>query len=76
MVIGEAQSYDGVIYLVQCSEQIVVPILPAGIRYILQTEFNQRYPENTKIGRASEAQMSSNFDVDEMMDSMNKMFGF
>ena len=75
LVIGEAQCYEGVIYLVQCDNKIIVPVLPSGISDISLNEFRRRLPQNSIIGRATEQQMNSNFNVDEVMDSLNKMFG-
>lgn len=76
LVIGEAQCYEGIIYLVQCGERIIVPVLPSGLRDISLSDFRRRYPQNTTIGLASEEQMNRNFNVDEFMDSLDKMFGF
>ena len=75
VIIGEAQSREGTIFLVQCGNNIIVPILPDGVREITYSEFSSRYPQNMQVGRASSQQMNSSFDVDEMMDSLGKMFG-
>lgn len=76
LVVGEAQCYEGLIYLVQCDNRIIVPILPSGIRDITLSEFRERLPQNKIVGKATEQQMNSKFNVDEVMDSLNKMFGF
>ena len=55
--------------------KIIVPVLPSGISDISLNEFRRRLPQNSIIGRATEQQMNSNFNVDEVMDSLNKMFG-
>ena len=70
VLIGEAQSYEGTVYIIQCGEKLLVPILPSG------AEFTSRYSRNMEIGKASSQQMNSAFDVDEMMDSLGKMFGW
>ncbi len=75
IVVGEAQCYEGVIYLVQCDNRIIVPVLPTGIKDISLYDFRRRYPQNSIIGKATEQQMNSSFNVDEVMDSLNKMFG-
>lgn len=76
VIIGEARSCEGTIYLVQCEDSIIVPILPDGVREITYSEFSSRYPQNMQVGKASRQQMNSSFDVDEMMDSFGKMLGF
>lgn len=76
VVIGEAQCYEGVIYLIQCDDRIVVPVLPTGIKDISISTFRQKYPNNRIIGKATESQMNSKFNVDEVMDSLSKMFGW
>lgn len=76
VLIGEAQCYEGTIYIVQCGERLLVPVLPSGIRQITRAEFNSKYPRNMQVGKASSQQMNSAFDVDEMMDSLGKMFGW
>ena len=43
VVIGEAQCYEGTIYLVQCDDRIIVPILPSGIRDITIMIFASAY---------------------------------
>lgn len=75
LVIGEAQCYEGIIFLVQCDNRIIVPVLPSGIRDITQSEFYRRFPNNKIVGKATQQQMNSSFNVDEVMDSLNKMFG-
>ena len=76
VIIGEAQSFEGTIFLVQCGDKIIVPILPDGVREITYSEFSSRYPQNMQVGKTSSQQMNSAFDVDEMMDSFGKMLGF
>ena len=76
VLIGEAQSCEGTIYIVQCGERLLVPILPNGIRQITRVEFNSRYPRNMQVGKASSQQMESAFDANELMDSLGKMFGW
>ena len=76
VIIGEAQCCEGVIYLLQCDNEILVPVLPRGIREISSAEFRRRLPNNKTVGRASSNQMNSKFNVDEMMDEINRMLGF
>ena len=70
VLIGKAQCYEGFIYIVQCGEKLLVPILPSGIRQITREEYNSRYPRNMQVGKASSQQLNSVFDVDEMKDSL------
>lgn len=76
VIIGEAQCFEGTILIVQCGDKILVPVLPDGVREITYQEYASRYPKNMQVGKASDTQMNSTFDVDEMMDSFEKMFGF
>lgn len=76
VLIGEAQCHEGTIYIVQCGERLLVPVLPSGTRPITSSDFNSRYPRNMQVGKASSQQMNSAFDVDEIMDSFGKMFGW
>ena len=75
ILIGEAQCYEGLIYIVQCDNTIFVPVLPIGIRDISLSEFCNRYSQNHIVGKATAQQMNDSFNVDEFMDSLNKMFG-
>lgn len=74
-VMGEAQGYEGLIYIVQCDENIIVPVLPAGISDISYDEFRRRLPQNKTVGKASQNQ-GSGLNADEFMDSLGKMFGW
>lgn len=76
VIIGEAQCCEGSILIVHCGDKIIVPVLPEGVREITYSEYASRYPQNMQVGKASSQQMNSVFDVDEMMDSFGKMFGF
>ena len=76
VLIGEAQSYEGTVYIIKRKKKLLVPILPSGIREITRAEFTSRYSRNMEIGKASSQQMNSAFDVDEMMDSLGKMLGW
>lgn len=76
IIIGEAQCSEGTILIVQCADDIVVPVLPDGVSEITYSEFSSRYPLNMQVGKTNSQQMNSAFDVDEMMDSIEKMFGF
>lgn len=76
VIIGKAQSFEGTILIVQCGDEIVVPVLPDGVREITYSEYSSRYPQNMQVGKANKQQMNSAFDIDEMMDSFEKMFGF
>ena len=76
VIIGEAQCFEGDILIVQCGDKIIVPILPDGVREITYSEFSSRYPKNMQVGKTSSQQKNSAFDVDEIMDSFEKMFGF
>ena len=42
VLIGEAQCYEGTIYIVQCGERLLVPVLPSGIR---QSRENRACPQ-------------------------------
>lgn len=46
VIIGEAQCSEGTILIVQCADEIVVPVLPDGVREITSSEFSSRYPQN------------------------------
>ena len=76
VIIGEAQSYEGTIYIVQCGDRLLVPILPEGFKKISYSEFSAKYPKNKVVGKATNEQTNSAFDVDEVMDSLGKMFGW
>ena len=52
-VMGEAQAREGLLYLVQVSDSIMIAIRPNGIRDISFSEANRRYPLNMVIGYAS-----------------------
>lgn len=73
VLIGEAQGCEGIVYIVQCDEKLLVPILPSGIRQITCAEYNSRYPRNMQVGKASCQQMNSAFGVDEWMDYLENM---
>lgn len=75
-IMGEAQCAEGIIYLVQCHEHILVPVLPQGLSEISYEEFKRRLPNNLVVGKASDCQQNSNFNVDEAMDALGKMFGW
>ena len=76
VIIGEAQCCEGSILIVRCGDKIIVPVLPEGVHEITYSEYTSRYPQNMQVNKASSQQMNSVFDVDEMMDSFGKMFGF
>ncbi|MGM9746583.1 MAG: hypothetical protein ACI30H_06470 [Paludibacteraceae bacterium] len=49
-VVGEAQSREGLLYLIQVSDSIIVAVLPYGLRNISYIEANKRYPSNMAVG--------------------------
>ena len=72
-LIGEAQCYEGTIYIVKCGERLLVPVLPSGINIISLAEFKSRYPRNMQIGKSTNQQMSNIINIDEMWDTLEYM---
>lgn len=58
-VMGEAQSREGIIYLVQFSEHIMAAILPRGLKQISKAEAQRRYSQNRTIGKFDDAQSAA-----------------
>lgn len=52
-VVGEVQSREGLLYLIQVSDSIIVAVLPYGLRDISYIEANKRYSSNMSIGHIS-----------------------
>lgn len=75
IVIGDAKSYEGLIHLVQFGDRIIVPVLSSGVRDISSDEFERRYPNNRIIGRATDEQIQSDFNVDEFIDEIGNLLG-
>ena len=71
-VMGEAQSREGLVYLVQVSDSIVVAVRPNGLRDISFTAANRRYPLNMSVGRVSAAEAQQR-QSQAMMDDMERM---
>lgn len=67
-VIGSAYSRDGEIYLFQCGTELIVPILPKGLRRITFYEAQQRYSKNRTVGFEENAVSRS------MTDEIMSMF--
>ena len=63
VIIGEAQSYEGTIYIVQCGDRLLVPILPEDLKKISHSEFSIKYPKNKVVGKATDEQNNCAFDV-------------
>lgn len=76
VIIGEALCCEGNILIVHCGDNIIVPVLPEGVREITYSEYSSRYPQNMQVGKATSQQINREFDVDEMMDYFGKMFKF
>lgn len=76
IVIGDAQSYEGLIHLVQFGDRIIVPVLSSGVRDISLDEFERRYPNNKIIGRATDEQTQNDFNVDEVIDSIGNLLSW
>ena len=74
-VMGEAQGRDGLLYLVQVSESIMVATLPFGLRDISFAEANRRYPMNMIVGRMDEpeAQERNAAGIRSALDDFDKM---
>ena len=72
-VMGEAQSREGVIYLVQFNEYIMAAVLPKGLRQISRNEAIKRYPMNREKGIFDEDQYSAAM-VDGMFGGMDDIF--
>lgn len=72
-IMGEAQTREGIIYLVQFDDQIMAAVLPKGLRQISKFEAIERYPRNRIIGRFDESQYSASM-ADEMFSGMNDIF--
>lgn len=74
VVVSEAYCYEGLIYIIQCADNIFVPILPNGIREITYAEFANRFPQNMIVGKLNSNQNVNNSDFDEIMSTIEKMF--
>jgi hypothetical protein len=75
IVLGEGYISDGPILIIQCDNEIIVPILPDGVRDISLYEFRSRIGDNMRVGKATEEQKNNTISVDELMDSLDRMFG-
>lgn len=67
---GEVQSREGLLYLVQVSDSIVVAVLPYGLRDISYIEANRRYSANMSVGHTSPAEAAER-EVQAMQDEID-----
>jgi len=71
-VMGEAQAREGLLYLVQVSNNIMVAIRPNGIRDISFAEANRRYSQNMIIGYVF-GEKSRQEGLKSALDDLDKM---
>lgn len=67
----EAMGPEGKMFVIQCDNSLFVPVLPTGIRYITESEFRRRLPNNATVGKDTENRNASS----AVNDIMNSMFG-
>ena len=59
-ILGVGHCYEGPLYFIQCADNnIVVPILKDGFKYITQDDFYRRYPQNLVVGKTANYELSS-----------------
>lgn len=70
-VVGEVQSREGLLYLVQVSDSIIVAVLPYGLRNISYIEAHRRYSANMSVGHTSPAEAKER-EVQAMQDEIDR----
>ena len=70
----EAMGPEGSMFVIQCGEKIFVPILPKGVKYISESEYRRRLPQNSLIGKDTENKNKNSF-VNDFMNYIDSMFG-
>lgn len=74
VVIAETLCFEGPIYIVQCGQNLFVPILPDGVREISRAEYLNKYQNNMQIGKPNNEHIGAESDMDELLSSIEKMF--
>lgn len=73
VITDEAMGPEGRMFVIQCGEQLFVPILPNGVKYITELEFRRRLPNNKVIGRDNGSQNSNSL-ANDIMGYIDSMF--
>lgn len=73
VITDEAMGPEGQMFVLQCGENLFVPILPKGIRYITEIEFRRRLPNNPSVGKDTQGKNSTSF-ADDFMNYFDSMF--
>ena len=74
-LLGEGRTFEGPIYILECAPEILVPILPDGVKEVPSRVFDSRWRENMDKGRASQKEIEK-AKSDEIVSSMMNSWGF
>lgn len=74
-LMGEGYVREGTVYFLECAPNIIVPILPSGVKETTSIEFNNKWRQNLIIGHATQDEILQ-AKSDEMINSMMSQFGF
>lgn len=74
LLTDEAMGPEGAMCVIQCDTNIFVPVLPKGIKYITESEFRHRLPNNKTIGKDIYGR-NGNSATNDIMNYIDSMFG-
>lgn len=74
-LLGEGCVYEGTIYILECAPEILVPILPDGVKEVSSWVFDSKWQENMDKGRSSQKEIEK-AKSDEIVSSMMNSWGF
>lgn len=74
-LLGEGRMFEGRIFILECAPNILVPILPNGVKEVSSRIFEANWHENLKKGQATQKEIED-AQTNEMVSSMMNSLGF